>query len=78
MSAPFEPGERILLIDQRGRTYAFEAQPGGTFHTHSGTLAHDSLLGSPEGTRVETAGGMVLTAFRPRFADHVLKMPRTA
>lgn len=78
MSAPFEPGERILLVDQRDRTYVFVAQAGGTFHTHSGTLAHDLLLGRPEGTRVETAGGMVLTAFRPRFADHVLKMPRTA
>lgn len=78
MSVPFEPGERILLVDQRGRTYVFAAQAGGTYHTHSGTLAHDLLLGRPEGTRIETSGGMVLTAFRPRFADHVLKMPRAA
>jgi tRNA (adenine57-N1/adenine58-N1)-methyltransferase len=78
MSPPFEPGERILLVDQRGRTYLFAVHAGGTYHTHSGTLAHDSLLGKPEGTRIETSSGMVLTAFRPRFADHVLKMPRAA
>ncbi len=78
MSAPFEPGERVLLIDERARQYLVKLQAGGTFHSHSGALPHDELLGRPEGTRVRTAGGMALTAFRPRFADYVLKMPRGA
>jgi tRNA (adenine57-N1/adenine58-N1)-methyltransferase len=78
VSAPFEPGERVLLIDQRGRTYLFKLQVAGTYHTHSGTLAHDGLIGRPEGTRSETSGGMVVTAFRPRFADYALKMKRGA
>src|SRR3954447_25639645 len=78
MSAPFEPGEHVLLLDQRDRTYLFRLQAGGTYHTHSGTLAHDALIGQPEGTRRETSRGMVLTAFRPRFADFALKMPRGA
>jgi tRNA (adenine57-N1/adenine58-N1)-methyltransferase catalytic subunit len=78
MSAPFEPGERALLIDQRGRSYLVSLQAGATYHTHSGTLAHDELLGHPEGMRLETSGGMVVTAFRPRFADYALKMKRGA
>lgn len=78
MSAPFEAGERVLLIDQRERTYLFSLRAGATYHTHAGTLAHDALIGHPEGTRVTTARGMVLAAFRPRFADFVLKMPRGA
>jgi tRNA (adenine57-N1/adenine58-N1)-methyltransferase catalytic subunit len=78
MSAPFEPGDRVLLIDQRGRTYVFTLETNGSYHTHSGALPHDALLGRSEGTRVETSRGMVLTAFRPRFADHVLKMKRAA
>jgi tRNA (adenine57-N1/adenine58-N1)-methyltransferase len=78
MSAPFEPGDHVLLLDQRDRTYLFWLQAGGTYHTHSGTLAHDLLLGNPEGTRAETSGGMVVTAFRPRFADFALKMKRGA
>jgi tRNA (adenine57-N1/adenine58-N1)-methyltransferase len=78
MSAPFEPGERVVLIDQRARTYLFTLQAAGTYHTHSGTVSHDALLGSAEGTRIETSGGMVLTAFRPRFADYALKMKRGA
>jgi tRNA (adenine57-N1/adenine58-N1)-methyltransferase catalytic subunit len=78
MSVPFEPGDHVLLLDQRDRTYLFRLQAGGTYHTHSGTLAHDLLLGNPEGTRAETSGGMVVTAFRPRFADFALKMKRGA
>jgi len=78
MSAPLEPGEKVLLIDQRERTYLFSLEAGATYHTHAGTLAHDDLIGQQEGTRVVTARGMVLVAFRPRFADYVLKMPRGA
>jgi tRNA (adenine57-N1/adenine58-N1)-methyltransferase len=78
VSEPLAAGERIVLLDQRGRTYLFMLQTAGTYHTHSGTLAHDLLIGHPEGTKVETARGMVLTAFRPRFADYALKMKRGA
>jgi tRNA (adenine57-N1/adenine58-N1)-methyltransferase len=78
MSAPFEPGEKVLLIDQRERTYLFRLEPGATYHTHSGTLPHDAILGGAEGATVRTSKGMVLVAFRPRFADFVLKMPRGA
>ena len=78
MSEPLAPGERVVLLDQRGRAYLFMLQTAGTYHTHSGTLAHDLLIGHPEGTRAETSGGMVVTAFRPRFADYALKMKRGA
>lgn len=78
MSAPFESGERALFIDQRDRTYLVSLKSGATFHTHGGMLAHDEVIGRLEGVRLETVGGMVLTAFRPRFADFVLKMPRGA
>jgi tRNA (adenine57-N1/adenine58-N1)-methyltransferase len=78
MSRPLAAGERVLLLDQRGRTYVFGLQEGGTYHTHSGALPHEELLGQPEGVRVETSKGMVFTAFRPRFADFALKMKRGA
>lgn len=78
MSRVFVPGDRVVLIDQRGRQYLVHLQEGGTYHTHSGALAHATLLGCEEGTRVETSSGMVLTAFRPRFADYALKMKRGA
>ena len=46
MSA-FEAGERVMLVDQRDRTYLMTLQIGGTYHTHSGTLPHDDLLVNP-------------------------------
>ncbi|HTG46715.1 MAG TPA: tRNA (adenine-N1)-methyltransferase [Actinomycetota bacterium] len=78
MNAPFQAGEQVLLIDQKGRGYLLTLQQGGIYHTHGGTLPHDVLLGRPEGFRVEASGGMILVAFRPRFADYALKMKRGA
>jgi tRNA (adenine57-N1/adenine58-N1)-methyltransferase catalytic subunit len=74
----FQTGDMVLLIDQRDRTYLFRLQEGETYHTHSGTLPHEDVVGRPEGCTVRTSKGMVLVAFRPRFADFVLKMPRGA
>jgi len=79
MTAPFEPGERVLLIDQRERRYLVKALvPGELWHSHGGAIEHDLIIGRPEGTRVRTASGMVFTCFRPTLADFVLKMPRGA
>jgi tRNA (adenine57-N1/adenine58-N1)-methyltransferase len=78
MTAPFEPGERVLLVDARGRRYLVRLQAHGTFHTHGGAVSHDALLGHDEGAEVHSTSGMVLRAFRPRMADYILKMPRGA
>ena len=78
MSAPFESGERILLVDQRGRRYLVRLRAGETWHSHGGGLPHDLLIGSAEGTIVQSAIGMTFRAFRPRMSDFVLKMPRGA
>lgn len=78
MSGPFEPGERILLLDQRGRRYLVTLRVGETWHSHGGGLPHDLMIGSDEGTVVHSATRMSFRAFRPRMADFVLKMPRGA
>jgi tRNA (adenine57-N1/adenine58-N1)-methyltransferase len=53
-------------------------QAGKQFHTHKGALAHDALLGAPEGVVVESTGGTSYVALRPLLADFVLSMPRGA
>ncbi len=79
MAGPFEPGERALLIDGRGRRYMVSRLvPGESFHSHAGAVPHDLILGSVEGVRVHSTGGMGFVCFRPRLADFVLKMPRAA
>jgi tRNA (adenine57-N1/adenine58-N1)-methyltransferase len=78
MSAPFEPGERALLIDSRGRRFLVKLQIGGTFHYHAGMVPHDLILGSDEGTVVHSTTGDSLMCLRPTLADFILKMPRGA
>jgi len=78
VSAPFEPGERVLLIDDRARRYLVRLQAGGSFHFHGGRVPHDSILGSNEGVVVRSPLGIPLTCYRPTMADFILKMPRGA
>lgn len=78
MSKPFQPGERALLFDAKGRRYLVSLADGGEFHTHSGPVAHDDVLGHPEGVVARSSGGARYLAVRPTLADVVLKMPRGA
>jgi tRNA (adenine57-N1/adenine58-N1)-methyltransferase len=75
---PLTAGERVLLIDARGRRYLVRLQSGATFHFHGGALPHDLVIGSEEGTAVHTTTGSELVCFRPRLADFILKMGRGA
>ena len=78
MSAPFQPGERVLLIDPQGRRFMVRLGRGISFHFHGGIVPHDLVLDAPEGTVVHSSLGTPLTCLRPRMADFVLKMPRGA
>jgi tRNA (adenine57-N1/adenine58-N1)-methyltransferase catalytic subunit len=78
MSAPFEPGERALFIDRKERRYLVTLKTGGQFHTHAGFVMHDAVIGTSEGTRVETGSGAGFIVVRPSLTDFVLKMPRGA
>lgn len=74
----FQTGDKALLTDSRGRRYLLTLQPGASFHFHRGIVAHDAIIGSPDGSRVTSTGSETLTVFRPTYADYVLKMPRGA
>ena len=74
----FREGEEILLIDRKKRRYLVELAGGGEFHTHSGFVPHDGIIGADEGVVVRSTRGATFTAFRPTLSDFVLKMPRGA
>jgi tRNA (adenine57-N1/adenine58-N1)-methyltransferase len=78
VSRPFEAGERVLLFDSKGRRYLVPLVEGGEFHTHSGPVSHDDLIGREEGLVVRSSRGSRYTAVRPTLAEVVLKMPRGA
>lgn len=78
MSRPLAPGEKALLIDGKARRHLITLSDGGMFHTHSGIVPHDELIGRDEGVTVRTSSGARYLAVRPTLADFVLKMPRGA
>ena len=77
-AGPFEAGEPVLLIDRKSRRYLVDLVAGREFHTHTGVIAHDDIIGAPEGARLKSSRGSAFLAVRPTLADAVLKMPRGA
>ncbi len=77
-SGPFQPGDRVQITDPKGRRHTVLLEPGALFHTHRGALAHDDLIGLPEGSVVTSTAGTPYLALRPLLADYVLAMPRGA
>ena len=65
MSRPFEPGDKVLLIDVKKRWYLITLKPGGEFHSHAGFINHDDLIGHDEGIVVKSTKGSRYDAFRP-------------
>ena len=76
--SPLGDGELVVLRDERGRRSLVVLETGGTWHSHSGALAHDDLLGRPEGSIVRTPKGVEIIALRPTREDFILKMRRGA
>jgi tRNA (adenine57-N1/adenine58-N1)-methyltransferase len=68
----------VQITDPKGRRHTVLLEPGALFHTHRGALAHDDLIGLPEGSVVTSTVGTQYLALRPLLADYVLAMPRGA
>ncbi len=72
------PGEQVQLTDPKGRSHLVSLQPGQAFHTHQGSLAHNDLIGSQDGSVVISSGGTAYVALRPLLADFTVSMRRGA
>lgn len=74
----FSDGDRAHLVDRKGRQYALTLKAGETFQFSGETLAHDALIGQPDGSLVTLSRGRPMLALRPTLSEYVLKMPRGA
>jgi tRNA (adenine57-N1/adenine58-N1)-methyltransferase len=74
----FRIGDRVQLTDPKGRLHTVVLESGKQFHTHRGAIAHDDLIGAPEGSVVMSTANTGYLALRPLLADFVLSMPRGA
>jgi tRNA (adenine57-N1/adenine58-N1)-methyltransferase catalytic subunit len=72
------PGDIVQLTDVKGRHHTLVLETGALFHTHRGAVAHDDLIGQPEGIVVVSTGGTQYVALRSLLEDFVLAMPRGA
>jgi tRNA (adenine57-N1/adenine58-N1)-methyltransferase len=78
VTGTFAPGDRVQLTGHKGRRNTITLQAGGSFHSHRGTLAHDLLIGAPDGSVVTGSDGTSYLALKPLLADYVMSMPRGA
>ena len=78
MTRMFGVGDKVLLLDRKGRRYLITLTEGGEFHTHAGPVPHADLIGREEGVTVRSSAGSRFIAVRPTLAEFILKMPRGA
>jgi tRNA (adenine57-N1/adenine58-N1)-methyltransferase len=77
-SGPFRVGDRVQLTGPKGRMNTITLEPGKLFHSHRGVLAHDAIIGLPDGSVVVNNAGVEHLALRPLLNDFVMSMPRGA
>src|SRR5213594_1599931 len=71
-------GERIHLVDHKGRHYALTLKAGDRFQLSGETIAHDDLIGKADGSLVTLSRGKRVVVLLPTLGEYVLKMPRGA
>lgn len=78
MSGVLETGQKVILMDSRGRKYLITLEQGREFHFHRGIVQHDALIGETDGFVVRSSTGEEMVALHPTLEEFVLKMPRGA
>ena len=78
MVRAFAVGEKVLILDAKKRRYLATLSDGGQFHSHSGVLEHNDIVGNQEGTVLKSTKGAYYSILRPTLEDFVLEMPRGA
>jgi tRNA (adenine57-N1/adenine58-N1)-methyltransferase len=77
-SGPFRAGDRVQLTGPKGRLNTITLEAGGSFHTHTGILDHDLVIGQPDASIVTSSNRIDYLALRPLLTDFVMSMPRGA
>tara|TARA_B100000029_G_scaffold37578_1_gene35315 strand:- start:992 stop:1765 length:774 start_codon:yes stop_codon:yes gene_type:complete len=78
MSKTYQAGDQVLLVDSKKRHYLLTLEKGGEFHTHSGVVLHDKLIGAFDGSSVSSTSNSIYMSFRPSMSEYIKKMPRGA
>ena len=74
----FQEGDRVHLMDYKGRQYGLTLKTGAVFQYSGETLSHDQILGKSDGSLVSFSHGKTMLALYPTLSEYTLKMPRGA
>jgi len=77
-TGPLCAGERVSLSDTKGAKHSIVLTSGAVFHTTKGGVAHDDIIGQPDGTIATSVGGLAFLVFRPLLNEYLVSMPREA
>jgi tRNA (adenine57-N1/adenine58-N1)-methyltransferase catalytic subunit len=75
---PMDVGDWVRLTDPKGRKHNILLEAGKRFFTSKGSIAHDAMIGRPEGIVVQSSGGTDYLVFRPLLNEYVVSMKRGA
>src|SRR3989304_3073850 len=71
-----QPGDVVMLVDERRKQFILRLEPGAELQTHRGILHHDDLLGPPWGSRIPTPLGYSFVVLVPSLYDRLLHLRR--
>jgi len=73
----FAEGDLVVFVDSKGRRRTARLRPGGrSVLPARDTVAHDDVLGQPEGVVVSSSAGRPVLVLRPTLEEYILRMPR--
>ena len=75
MNRIFAYGDKVLLIDSKKRRYLTTLVENGEFHSHSGFVAHDLVIGQTEGAVVPTTKGALFSVLIQRWKISFWRCP---
>ncbi len=75
---PFTSGERLHLLNKKGRVYRIELKEGATYEFSGEKIPHDEIIGLEDGSEIVLSRGTRFFVLRPTLAEYTLHMKRGA
>ncbi len=74
----FHSGERIHLVNKKGRVYPLLLKEGAVFQFSGESVSHDEIIGMEDGSEIAFSRGTRFFIFRPTLSEYTLHMKRGA
>ncbi len=75
---PFSAGERLHLVNKKGRVYRIALKTGAMYEFSGEKISHDDIIGLEDGSEIALSRGTRFFVFRPTLAEYTLHMKRGA